>query len=89
MSGNIDKDDYLRRASALQRQFTDMAAQCKTQQELENVSEQCFLTEQQFVDDLLKSVRFLPLKIKGNFYFARYWAKKNEKFKALYHTEML
>ncbi len=89
MSGNIDKDDYLRRASALQRQFTDMAAQCKTQQELENVSEQCFLTEQQFVDDLLKSVRFLPLKIKGNFYFTRYWAKKNEKFKALYHTEML
>ena len=72
MSGNIDRAEFLKKTQQLQTKFFEMAANAKTQQELDQVSAKCLELEREFLDQNLDEINKKPIKIKGGLYFRNY-----------------
>ena len=84
MSGNIDKAEFLKKTQQLQTKFFEMAANAKTQRELDQVSAKCFELEIEFLNQNLDEINKKSIKIKGGLYFRNYWNKKTKELLKIY-----
>lgn len=77
MSGNLDKSAYLKKAEKLQAEFLRLALNA-TADELDDLSQDCFKAEAEFISACLEEAKGKKLDIRGGAYFRRYWNQKTE-----------
>ncbi len=75
MCGNINKEEYIKEAKALEEKYYLLALNAKDQDELEKISSLCFKEENDLVDRYFKSSEGKEMHFKGSPYFKHYWTK--------------